>query len=322
MKKILGIGNALVDVITFLDTDDVLAQFGFPRGSMQLIDAITAQQVEAATRDCKKHKASGGSAANTIHGLAKLGVETGFIGTVGLDETGKFFRDDMHQAGITPLLTESDTATGTSRALVSADGERTMATFLGAAVELSASRLTPALFRGYDHLHLEGYLVLNQALVETALALAGQQKMTISLDLASYNVVEANLAFLQRIVRQNIDIVFANEEEARAFTGFSDPHQALAAISAECDTAVVKIGDRGSLIRRGWKTYEVAPVPVKCLDTTGAGDLYAAGFLYGFAALLGPEKCGEAGSLLAGKVIEVPGAKISDATWEFIRTNL
>jgi len=195
MKKILGIGNALVDVITFLNKDDVLTQFGFPRGSMQLIDATTSRQVEDATLACEKHKASGGSAANTIHGLAKLGVETGFIGTVGRDDTGKFFRDDMLQAGITPLLSESDTATGTSRALVSADGERTMATFLGAAVELSAARLTPALFRGYDHLHLEGYLVLNQSLVETALGLASQQKMTISLDLARYNVVEANLAF-------------------------------------------------------------------------------------------------------------------------------
>jgi sugar/nucleoside kinase (ribokinase family) len=322
MKKILGIGNALVDIIIFLNNDDVLHSFALPRGGMQLVDFATAQKVEEATRDCKKHMASGGSAANTIHGLAALGVTTGFVGSVGHDRLGDFFREDLIRAGIKPLLSKSTSDTGSARALVSTDGERTMATFLGAAVELSADKLDPRLFDEYDHLHLEGYLVLNHSLVEKALEYANRCNMTVSLDLASYNVVEANLDFLIKVIRDHVDVVFANEEEARAFTGHTNPEEALGAISALCDIAVVKIGEHGSLIHQSGKTYKVAPVKVNCLDTTGAGDLYAAGFLYGLAANMEPEKCGKIGSLLAGKVIEEPGAKISPVSWDFIRKNI
>jgi len=318
MKKILGIGNALVDVIIFLKSDEVLRDFSLPRGSMQLVDADTALRIEKATSDCKTHMSSGGSAANTIHGLAGLGLPTGFIGAVGKDDLGDFFRQDMIKQGIIPLLTESNSITGSSRALVSPDGERTMATFLGAAVELSADLLNENTFSGYDHLHIEGYLVLNNDLVEKALMYAKKRGMTVSLDLASYNVVEANLAFLKRIIPGCIQVVFANEEEARAFTGESDPHRALDAIAALTATSVVKIGEKGSLISHHGKKYEVGVIPVKCLDTTGAGDLYAAGYLYGMANELPPQECGRLGALLAGKVIEEAGAKICDASWEFI----
>jgi sugar/nucleoside kinase (ribokinase family) len=322
MKKILGIGNALVDVIIFLNNDDVLNSFSLPRGSMQLVDAVTARKVEEATQACRKHMASGGSAANTIHGLAGLHVPAGFIGTVGSDPMGDFFHEDLNRSGISPILTRSTSDTGSSRALVSPDGERTMATFLGAAIELSAERLDPQEFSNYDHLHLEGYLVLNHQLVEKALEYAHRFNMTVSLDLASYNVVEANLDFLKRIVRDHVDVVFANEEEARAFTGHIDPRQALDSIARLCETAVVKIGDKGSLISLRGQKCEVGVIPVRCLDTTGAGDLYAAGFLYGLVNGLSPESCGSAGSLLAGKVIEEAGAKISAASWDYIRKTL
>jgi sugar/nucleoside kinase (ribokinase family) len=319
MKKILGIGNALVDVIIFLKNDKVLQQFSLPRGSMQLVDADTAYRIEKSTADCRKHMSSGGSAANTIHGLAGLGLPTGFIGTVGKDDLGIFFRDDMRKQGIMPLLSESDSRTGSSRALVSLDGERTMATFLGAAVELSAGQLRPETFSGYDHLHIEGYLVLNHDLVEKALSLAGKSGMTVSLDLASYNVVEANLDFLKRIVPGSVQVVFANEDEALAFTGETDPGKALDSIARLCDTAIVKIGEKGSLVSHLGKKYEVGVIPVNCLDTTGAGDLYAAGFLYGMATGMSPQESGSLGALLAGKVIEVAGAKIPSDSWEYIR---
>jgi sugar/nucleoside kinase (ribokinase family) len=315
MKKVLGIGNALVDVIIFLNNDEVLDRFSLPPGSMQLVDELTAGKVEEATQHCKKHMASGGSAANTIHGLAGLGVPTGFIGTVGQDPLGDFFREDLIRAGIKPWLLRSSSATGSSRALVSPGGERTMATFLGAAVELSSDLLDQKVFSLYDHLHLEGYLVLNQQLVEKALDYAHRLKMTVSLDLASYNVVESNLDFLNRIVRDHVDVVFANEEEARAFTGQTDPARALDILSRLCETAIVKIGEKGSLIGHLGNKYEVGVIPVHCLDTTGAGDLYAAGYLYGMANQLSPQDCGKAGALLAGKVIEVAGAKISEASW-------
>ena len=322
MKKILGIGNALVDMIIFLENDEVLDRFSFPRGSMQLVDNKTARNVEKATQACKKHMASGGSAANTIHGLAGLGVPTGFIGSVGRDQMGDFFREDMIRAGIRPILSLSSSETGSSRALVSPDGERTLATHLGAAVELSPGVLDPITFAEYSHLHLEGYLVLNHELVEKALEYAQQFNMTVSLDLASFNVVESNLDFLRRIVKERVDIVFANEEEARAFTGQSDPRMALKKISRMCATSVVKLGEKGSLIFHQGRTCEAGVIQARCLDTTGAGDLYAAGFLYGMVNNLSPEECGMAGALLAGKVIENAGAKISEVSWTVIREML
>jgi sugar/nucleoside kinase (ribokinase family) len=322
MKKVLGIGNALVDVILFLGDDRLLATFDLPRGSMQLVDAVKARQVEDAARDCKKHRASGGSAANTIHGLAKLGIETTFIGTVGRDALGEFFENDLRNCFIRPVLTMSSNNTGRAISLVSPGGERTMATFLGAAVELSVNQIDPEVFCQHDHLHLEGYLVPHQSLVEKALEQAGRCGMTVSLDLGSYNVVEANLPFLKSIVTRFKPIVFANEEEARVFTGQPDPQKSLSEFSKLCETAIVKTGARGSLICHRGKYYQVGALPVNCIDTTGAGDLYAAGFLYGHIRGLSPDACGRIGSLLAGKVIEEPGAKIGDKSWDYIRRKL
>lgn len=322
MKKIIGIGNALVDIILFLENDDLLQAFSLPKGSMQLVDADMALQVEESARSCRKHMASGGSAANTIHGLARLGMETAFIGTVGKDPFGEFFEKDMKDCGIHPILSTGTTSTGRAISLVSPGGERTFATYLGAAIELAASRLNATLFRGYAHLHLEGYLVPNQQLVESALVLAQQCDMTVSLDLASYNVVEANLDFLKRIIERYKPVIFANEEEARAFSGHADPQKSLDAFASICHTAVVKIGARGSLIFHKGKNYSADAIPANCLDTTGAGDLYAAGYLYGFVRELPPDACGRIGSLLAGRVIEEAGAKIGASSWDKIRNEL
>lgn len=319
MKKILGIGNALVDNILFLENEDLLNTFSLPKGSMQLVDAEKALRIENAAAMCHKHMASGGSAANTIHGLARLGMETALVGTVGKDSFGEFFGKDLKDNGIIPLLEYGTVNTGRAISLVSPDGERTFATYLGAAVELPANRLNATLFHGYDHLHLEGYLVPNQQLVESAFILAQQYGMTVSLDLASYNVVEANLDFLRLITAKYKPIVFANEEEARAFTGHVDPLKALNAFAKLCNTAIVKIGAKGSLIFHHGKKYTADAIQVNCLDTTGAGDLYAAGYLYGFVNDFEPDRCGAIGSLLAGKVIEEAGAKISDVSWEYIK---
>ncbi|HJZ42013.1 MAG TPA: adenosine kinase [Bacteroidales bacterium] len=319
MKKILGIGNALVDVILFMENGGLLDTFSLPKGSMQLVDADKALRVEEAARLLKKHLASGGSAANTIYGLANLGVETAFIGTVGNDAMGTFFEKDLRDSGINPILAHSPTNTGRAISLVLPGGERTFATYLGAALELDSGQLDPDQFSAYAHLHLEGYLVPNKQLAETAFDIARQLGMTVSLDLASYNVVEANLAFLKQIITRYNPVVFANEEEARAFTGQEDPRKALEVLASGCDTAVVKTGAKGSLVCHMGKYYKAEAIPVNCIDTTGAGDLYAAGYLYGYINEFDPEKCGRLGSLLAGKVIEEPGAKISPAGWDYIR---
>jgi len=318
MAKVLGIGNALVDIMTLLENDETLMQFNLPKGSMQLVDGVFSDKVNKGTDHLEKQIASGGSAANTIHGLAKMGVKTGFIGKVGKDKFGNFFAEDMLKSGINPLLQRSEIPSGKAMALISPDSERTFATFLGAAVELSADDLTNGLYKGYDYFHIEGYLVQNHALIEKAVKFAKKNGLKVSLDMASYNVVEDNLEFLKEIVAKYVDIVFANEEEARSFTG-KEPHEAIHIIGDQCEIAVVKIGKEGSLLKKDGQLTKVDAIPVIPVDTTGAGDLYAAGFLYGLIHGYNLDRCGKLGSILAGKTIEVIGPKMKEQQWTTVK---
>ena len=321
MDKVLGMGNALVDVMTTIDSDEILSTLGLPKGSMQLVDAKFSKRVMEKTKHLNSVIASGGSAANTIHGLAKLGIKTGFIGKIGSDNDGQLFKKDLEQANISPILLESETASGKAIAFVSPDSERTFATFLGAAVELSATDLKPEMFKDYKYFHIEGYLVQNHQLIETAVKMAKKAGLIVSLDLAAYNVVEANLGFLQRIIKEYVDIVFANEEEAKAFTGL-EHEEALNQIAEICNIAIVKVGKQGSYIKTDNKITKVGIIEAQSIDTTGAGDLYAAGFITGLIQNKTITECGNLGSLLSGKVIENLGAKISDEGWSFIESKM
>ena len=206
-------------------------------------------------------------------------------------------------------------------ALISPDSERTFATYLGAAVELSDSDLNSNQFKGYKYLHIEGYLALNHDLMLKAAELAKGNNLKISIDMASFNVVEDNLEFLKDYVKNYVDIIFANEEEAKAFTG-KEPEEALHVIAEQCEIAVVKIGSKGSMVKSKGKTYQVEPLKANSIDTTGAGDLYASGFLYGLSNNLPLEKCGSIGSLCASKVIEVIGSKMNNETWDEIKKSI
>ena len=314
MKKILGMGNALLDILVALPGDSVLNELGLAKGSMQLVDLAFSERVLKTVENLDFSLVSGGSASNTIHGLAKLGVETAFIGKVSEDEFGDIFRKDMLNSGIRPVLFKDEPQTGRAIALISPDSERTFATYLGSAVKLAADELTVDLFKGYDIFHVEGYLVQDHNLIERSLVLAKEAGLTTSLDLASFNVVVENLGFLQSIVERYVDIVFANEEEARSFTGLPAEESALK-IAEMCRIAVVKTGPKGSLVACGKELLNIPPVDAKRVDTTGAGDLYASGFLYGFANGLPLEKSAMAGTILAACVIEKIGAKIPDECW-------
>lgn len=314
MKKIIGVGNALVDVITLIENDSLLAEFDLPKGSMTLVDADKSCFIKESTKQLKQILASGGSAANTIHGLAMLKANTGFIGSIGSDETGDFFEKDMKKAGVDTMLIRRNTPTGTAVALISPDSERTFATHLGAAIELCADDLKPELFKNYDILYLEGYLINDITLIEKACIEAMANNMEVALDLASFNVVNARLDDFKYIVNKYADIVFANEEEARSFTGLA-PEEALDTLAGQCKIAVVKTGKEGSLIKRGDEKISISAMPVECRDTNGAGDHYAAGFIYGYANQLPLDKCGAIGTLLAGSVIEITGARIPAKMW-------
>ncbi len=321
MSSVLGLGNALVDVLARLENDTLLEKLNLPKGSMQLVDGEAANKVMEATAHLKKDLASGGSAANTIHGLANLGVKTGFIGKIGKDELGKVFRNDMSSNNITPHLSESDAESGRAIALISPDSERTFATCLGAAIELSADDMLDHLFDGYTYFHVEGYLVQNKPLIEKAYQIAKAKGLKTSIDLASFNVVEDNLDFLKSLIENYVDIIFANEEEAKAYTG-KEGEEALQDLAKGTEVAVLKLGKEGSIIKRFDEVVKVGIIPVNSIDTTGAGDLYAAGFLYGLIQNLDLEKCGNIGSILSGHVIEVVGPKMTEDTWATIHQKI
>lgn len=318
MAKVIGLGNALMDIMTPLENDDILKQIDFPRGSMQLVDAEKSNEILKLTSHLKSSLASGGSAANTIHGISRLGMETAFVGKIGQDEFGKLFEEDLVKSGITPSLFYSKTETGRAVAMVSPDSERTFGTYLGAAVEMGPAEMTPQVFKGYDLLHIEGYLVFNEELIEKAIVTAKETGLKVSMDLASFNVVEAKLEFLQRMAKDYVDIIFANEEEARAFTGEEDPEKALRRIAESVDLSIVKIGKEGSLIMQNGEITKVGVIAANPIDTTGAGDYYAGGFIYGYLNGLNHKQCGEIAALLAGNVIEHMGCHIPGNTWEGI----
>ena len=321
MKKILGMGNALTDILLQVDNDEILFSLNLLNGGMQLINTERSHEINVAVSNYSKIMATGGSASNTINGITRLGMQGGFVGKIGKDDIGLFFTNDSINNGVVPHLLTSETPSGRCTVLVTPDSERTLCTYLGAACELAASDLKPEMFRGYDIFHIEGYLVQNHDLIRTAVRLAKQEGLKVSVDLASYNVVEENLDFLLEIVHQYVDIVFANEEEARAFTG-KEPEEALKDISEHCEIAIVKVGKDGSFIKSGDKTLQIQPRKANCIDTTGAGDLYAAGFLFGLANNYSLEICGKIGSLISGNVVEVLGAKMSDEVWDAIHAEI
>ena len=318
MKKILGIGNALVDIMIKIDDDELLKTLELPRGSMQLVDKNRSEKVLSATSHFKSEIKSGGSAANTITGLAELGSETSFIAKITDDPMGEIFKKGLIGSNITPKLQYSNTGTGTAVTLISKDSERTFATHLGASVELSAADLNEELFAGAELFYIEGYLVQNHDLLEKAVSLAKKHQQIIFLDLASYNVVEENIDFLKYILNDYVDVVFANEEEAKSLTG-KEPLEAIYDLAKYCNIAVVKTGSKGSLILSDNTLTRVGVIEAKSIDTTGAGDLYAAGFIYGYAHGANMEICGKLGSLLSGKVIENVGAKINNEQWPELR---
>jgi sugar/nucleoside kinase (ribokinase family) len=319
MKSILGIGNALVDILAITKDDSLLEKYSLPKGSMQHVNEQRANEVYYDLKDIGASVVTGGSAANTIAGISQLGLKTGFLGKVGDDELGNFYNSDIEQLGVKSFLIRGEKGTGRAMVVISPDSERTFAVYLGAAIEMTTNDINPSIFDGYDCFHVEGYLLQDHDLIETAMKTAYYKGHVISIDLASYNVVEENVDFLRYLINNYANIVFANEEEAKALTG-KEPEQALAIISELCDIAIVKVGSKGSLVSEGSSIYQIDAGDVKPVDLTGAGDLYASGFLYGLTLGKDLETCAKTGTICASEVIQVVGTKLSGDSWNNLRT--
>lgn len=317
-KRITGIGSALVDIL-INETDDFLDTLGKEKGGMTLVEDKDIAHVLSQTAQTPE-VVPGGAACNTIVGAGMLGNDARFIGRRGEDTYGILFEEQIRKCNVEPRLTLSSSPTGKVVSVITPDAQRSMFTFLGASTELDPAGIVPDLFADTAITMIEGYLLFNPDLMTAAVNAAKAAGSRIALDLASFEVVNASKNILEDIVRDYVDILIANEDEAKAYSGFDDEEKALAVLSRDVSYAVLKVGARGSWVSHENRTTRIQPVtgnpPV---DTTGAGDLWAAGFLFGIANGFSIETSGALASACGYEVCQVKGAQIPEEGWERIR---
>ncbi len=319
MKKVLGFGAALVDLLACVD-DNWIGEANVSKGGMNHVDEAMLRKLLARTKN--PQVVPGGSACNTIVGVAKLGGKASFLSKVGNDEFGELFARHLEKCGVENRMTKSSLATGTVLSAVTPDAERTMFTFLGASNDFYASEISPELFDDVGILYLEGYRAYSEECFVKAAQMAHRFGAKVALDFGSFGVVNDCRALFEKLfAAREIDILIANEEEAKAFTGLSE-EAALERLAGICEVAVVKLGARGALIAADGKVFRVKSGTAKAIDTTGAGDLWASGFLYGMLSGYSMECAGTLGSLVANEVVQVVGAQIPESGWERIREEM
>jgi sugar/nucleoside kinase (ribokinase family) len=310
---LIGVGNAIVDVITKADDNFLVAQ-NMPKGSMSLIDEARARAIYDAMGPTTE--SSGGSAANTVVGAASLGVRAGFIGKVKNDELGRTFTHDIRAAGVAFDTTPAAQGPSTARCyiIVTPDGERTMNTFLGAAQDLHPADIDEAAVASAAITYLEGYLWdpphAKAAFIKAA-GIAHQAGRKVALTLSDAFCVDRYRGEFLKLMRdKTVDIVFANESELRSLYQTADFETALEALRADIGLAVVTRSEKGCVIVEGGRTERVPAAPIeRMIDATGAGDLFAAGFLAAYARGQDLRSAGGLGALAAAEVIQHVGAR-------------
>lgn len=309
---VVGIGNAIVDIIGRCD-DAFLSKHDLPKGFMSLIDARQADALYGIMGPAIER--SGGSAANTIAGLSSFGAKGAFIGRVADDQFGKVFAHDIRAIGVNYDTAPAKNGAPTALCLifVTPDGERTMNTFLGASTELGSGEVDAKMIEAANVLYLEGYLFDKpeaKNAFRTAAAIAAKAGGKTALTLSDAFCVDRHRDDFRRLVQDGVDILFANETEITALFEVNNFDEAVAAVRGACEIAVLTRSEDGSVIVTADEIVSVAAEPVdKVVDVTGAGDLYAAGFLFGLTRSLELAACGRLGSLAAAEAISHIGAR-------------
>jgi len=312
----VGLGNAIMDALVKLEDDTLLAELGLTRGQMHPVDHARWVEIFVKVRNLGIEFHSGGSCANTISTIGLCGAEVIYGGQVGADEFGSHYaRSLTASCGRHALHVDMELPTGKCLSLISQkDGERTMLTDLGAAIHLGK---LGALAEHVAHarlFHTTGYKFLGGAVRETAFSavqVAEANNVPISFDVADPFVARTIRADVEALIKDHVDIAFLNREEAEIVTGKPEA-EAIAELAGWTDTVVVKLGGRGSVVLHKGERYDIPVFPTKAIDTTGAGDTYAGGFLYGWLRGLPPARCGELGSRLAALTVGQVGAVVRD----------
>ncbi len=316
---ILGVGAPVVDLLVS-SQDELLEYFEIEKGGSALIDYPTLQHYLRHIKQ-KPIFIPGGSGANTIKGLARLGEKCALVGKIGQDEAGKEFNRRLKEAGITSLLIPVETPTAQALCLRTPDGERTIRTYLGAALEMRGEDLDPKQFEGVKLVHIEGYSLSNERLTLQAMRLAKQQGALVSFDLASFDIIQAYRKPIIFLISNYVDILFANAQETKALTGLV-PEKGCDFLKDLNGTVIVLMGKEGCWVGQGENKVRCPAFPVEPIDTTGAGDLFASGFLHGYLKGLPLEECARYGALTGGAVVQVIGAEIPPEEWERIKAKL
>ncbi len=306
-----------MDLLAHVSDEFLATQVSGEKGGMVLVDDDDIVRLLRA-HDDDYAVMPGGAAANTTLGAIRLGLRAAFLGKIGGDVTAESYWENFTAAGGDgSRFKRAALPNGRCLSLVTPDGQRTMRTHLGAAMTLSPAEVTPADFAGCRHAHIEGYLMFNPALAEQVMVCARAAGCTVSLDLASFEVVSVARDWIFRQLREGVQVVFANEDEARTLFGREDSYENYARELARYGgIAAVKLGKDGAWVAQGGALHRIAPVSVpRVVDTTGAGDAWAAGFLYGYLLGRPVPVAGAIGSCLGAENVQHLGAAIPDVHW-------
>ena len=313
--RVLGIGAAAVDLLIQVD-DTFFTQHDIgEKGGSRLCDFETIDRIIQSSGRMPK-MVSGGSTANTMRALAKLGESSAYFSHIGTDMLGDYYGDHLRQGGVVDRLHKrSDLSTARILCLITPDGQRTFRAFDPPVHDIV---LSPDHFEGVSLVHFEARQIRNGLSLQRALEHATQAKATVSLDLSCFEIVREHREALLYLLSEYVDIVFCNEDELKELVGFSG-HEGCRKLAEICPIAVVTQGAKGCLIGRGSQLYSIPTFPAEVVDTTGAGDLFAAGFLYGYLRYVPLPSCARIGHRLGSAIVEVIGAELPEHKWEEVR---
>jgi sugar/nucleoside kinase (ribokinase family) len=317
--RVLGVGDACIDLFIPV-SEEFLSHVPGKKGGAEAIEMEKLKQIIAASKT-SPYMAAGGSCANTIKGLVNLGEPCAFLSSVGSDSFGEFFTASMKELGIELLFSKSNIPTTLVLCLVTPDGQRTMRFCSDSIASEPNEFLHREYFKGVKIVHFDAYTLRNGNLTKKAMQLAKEAHAKVSIDLSSFEIVQEYHAKLTELLKEYVDIVFSNKDETQALTGLS-PAEGCLKLQEMCSIAVVLMGDEGCLVGHQGEYFHSPSYSANIVDSTGAGDLFASGFLYGCLHKYPLTKCARLGNRLGSAIVEVQGAEFSSEKWKTVRAAL
>jgi len=309
---IFGVGNAIMDMQVRCD-DRFLENNGIEKGVMTLVDEARQQLILDALADHDVHYCSGGSGANTIVGVADMGGTAAYACKTGADNFGRQYLEEMKKLGITIEIPPTEGQTGSCVVLITPDAQRSMLTHLGISSSLGVDDIIESEISRAKYIYIEGYLFVGESTKAAALKaikLAKANKVKVALTISDPFLIDICRHQFEKLIEDGIDLLFCNEQEARALTGREDPIDCAQAIHRHCENVALTLGRKGSIIMHEGEVLPIEGVEIEAVDTTGAGDMYAAGVLYGITNGLSWQHAGRLGSHAAARVVAQLGARL------------